>query len=695
MKKYLFLTLISLNGYVHAQWESIHGPFGSYINDLSQNDLFIFAATTAGLYKSSDSGVTWKHMPFIDGQRYPCLQFDVMDSLLIADAVEIRQDSSIRKMFKSTNHGESWVEISRPQVPIWVEIGIVDSFIFAFDQRDVWISDINVQDWTQSKINQNAIYPSSFARFGSKIFVGDSAYLYIYEGNDAAWLKSKIPNAESCDFIFSEDSLVLVRDFNKNKLFVSTDLGKSWLNSPGTQWRFDNYFAKIGQTIFATGYEVLYTSVDNGHTWDTKASKGLDLTISLIARDSILLAGYEFAGVFQSSDFGQNFHFASDGMDASYVENIFMMEDQLLTGGNIQGVFNYDLKEKEWRKTYFDEFARAGIFDFEVFDGKLFASNWDGVQRFDPVSELWLEDGPDDFGIYSDLILSPYGLIAGGNYYGIQSQPGVYNLGYWSPFVIQIEGNEVFPYLFAQNAQYRFAGRSKSIARWHSTISGWYWLPQPEERRSILDLIAVDDDIFIIQAGSLPEQTDLFISRENGLSWERADNGIPTNDVYTGVRRLMGIGDYLLCSTDGNKSGIFYSRKDSLQWHSFNEGLPYLSVKDLSTDGQFIYAAVSGQGIWRRNVAELFATKPEEPVDNISFSIYPNPTSDYFFLQLPFEKTTSVFMKIHDLNGKIILAKPISNLNSEIEVSGLPNGLYFLQIKWGEKYYQSKLVIQH
>lgn len=66
-----------------------------------------------------------------------------------------------------------------------------------------------------------------------------------------------------------------------------------------------------------------------------------------------------------------------------------------------------------------------------------------------------------------------------------------------------------------------------------------------------------------------------------------------------------------------------------------------------------------------------------EDFDTLSFSIYPNPTADILYIQVPESaKTTSV--QILDIQGKEI-AKPANS--DKINVSNLNPGLYFLLIK--------------
>ena len=180
MKTPIFITLFFIsNLQLFAQWETMDGPFGSYINDVGQNIHYIYAATTAGIYRSTDIGVNWSHISFMGDTRFACLYLDVNDSVLVADAIEIRPDTLIRRMYKSEDEGNSWSEIPRPPVNREVGVVVTGNTIFADDSYAIWITQDDGMHWKQSNVNHLLISPESFERFGSKVYVGDADNLFV------------------------------------------------------------------------------------------------------------------------------------------------------------------------------------------------------------------------------------------------------------------------------------------------------------------------------------------------------------------------------------------------------------------------------------------------------------------------------------------------------------------------------------
>ena len=69
------------------------------------------------------------------------------------------------------------------------------------------------------------------------------------------------------------------------------------------------------------------------------------------------------------------------------------------------------------------------------------------------------------------------------------------------------------------------------------------------------------------------------------------------------------------------------------------------------------------------------------------FSVYPNPTTNYLTVQC--ENAYNVPYAVFDMNGKRVLEGMFSD-NSQIEVSSLSNGLYFMKTAMSETYFLKK-----
>ncbi len=117
----------------------------------------------------------------------------------------------------------------------------------------------------------------------------------------------------------------------------------------------------------------------------------------------------------------------------------------------------------------------------------------------------------------------------------------------------------------------------------------------------------------------------------------------------------------------------------------------YCSITAPNVDGGAIYHlyCYSDNDIsFGQNCLELYVyTGLDDPNNNKASIIYPNPTISTFRFH-----TQSKQAHLTNLTGKILLTFKTNNDNTEIDVSNLDNGIYFLQTDNGKT---QKLIIQH
>jgi len=80
-------------------------------------------------------------------------------------------------------------------------------------------------------------------------------------------------------------------------------------------------------------------------------------------------------------------------------------------------------------------------------------------------------------------------------------------------------------------------------------------------------------------------------------------------------------------------------------------------------------------------------------------SIYPNPTSDYAYIDLNLAKSSVVSVIVTDLVGQQVMNKTMGQLSSgshnlPIAVSSLKSGIYFFTVQAGNNKVTKKIVIE-
>lgn len=66
-------------------------------------------------------------------------------------------------------------------------------------------------------------------------------------------------------------------------------------------------------------------------------------------------------------------------------------------------------------------------------------------------------------------------------------------------------------------------------------------------------------------------------------------------------------------------------------------------------------------------------------IENVIISVTPNPTNNKLFIKTSLTDNKAAYIILTDINGKILIEGEI-NSNSEIDMSMLPPGIYFISI---------------
>ena len=63
-----------------------------------------------------------------------------------------------------------------------------------------------------------------------------------------------------------------------------------------------------------------------------------------------------------------------------------------------------------------------------------------------------------------------------------------------------------------------------------------------------------------------------------------------------------------------------------------------------------------------------------------SFSIQPNPAPSHFFLNISPEEQQTFELNLISIHGQIMFTKSIDQHSTEVDVTGLATGIYFVQL---------------
>ncbi|MBL7778650.1 MAG: T9SS type A sorting domain-containing protein [Chitinophagales bacterium] len=220
-------------------------------------------------------------------------------------------------------------------------------------------------------------------------------------------------------------------------------------------------------------------------------------------------------------------------------------------------------------------------------------------------------------------------------------------------------------------------------------------------------------DVAAVCAIAKFDESDWVVHLKNDTAqiWESVFNGNKVNTLQVRDSTLLIGGDFS-CSTGG---GISYSGSHLMQYNdSLNYGsttiydvyAPMLTLDapvhtlQMSPDGlyfggQFINQQNMVSGTTLNRIAKVFGSGfTGMPTDNqFTFSYYPNPTTGWVNIQLPYG-AKDARMYITDLQGRKVLQQPLYQSVNTVSIQSLQAGVYVLGLTTSQGQSSARLVIE-
>ncbi|MBK7431231.1 MAG: T9SS type A sorting domain-containing protein [Bacteroidetes bacterium] len=175
----------------------------------------------------------------------------------------------------------------------------------------------------------------------------------------------------------------------------------------------------------------------------------------------------------------------------------------------------------------------------------------------------------------------------------------------------------------------------------------------------------------------------IYKSNDNGLNWVATNNGFSSGYVYS----IVGSANSVVI---GCRSGVAVSSNLGQSWLTINDGLPSGMVRPVMIDNSYIYAGTDS-GVYKRSASVI--STDDFDLDSY-FTISPNPVLDNLITVLFTKELGNCNLHIYDLLGNLILKSSIvSNESNTIDLKNISNGIYFMHIDHGGKYFTKKIIV--
>jgi len=115
--------------------------------------------------------------------------------------------------------------------------------------------------------------------------------------------------------------------------------------------------------------------------------------------------------------------------------------------------------------------------------------------------------------------------------------------------------------------------------------------------------------------------------------------------------------------------------------------------------GQIVYTTNTGntgsvaQGV--EQAYEISSVGIKETALNISLSVFPNPTSDFLTLKVADYNNEALSYNLLDEQGKLVMNEQITNQDTQVAMSSLARGAYFINVLQANKKIQTFKIIKN
>ena len=639
-KRLLALTLFAALAVMparvlRAQWVSMDGPNGVNVGLMISSGDSILITAGQNLYQSFNGGLTWSQDTTKLFIQYPFPDFYV-EPLSFA-----RRDSVIfvgtnAGLYSSTDFGSTWKLDSglRGGAPIV----LLGPHFFFGSTEGLGHYDQDGNQWFTAPfpIDYGAIY--AVATMGSNVFVSENddvettGYDGIYRSRDSGVTWDSLPvldESPSTMLVFGTD--LLVGEYGG--ILLSTDSGTTWsLTSHNFDSESIEGLFSCGPYIFATLPDGrIMRSADTGSSWIFSDSGITSQFVGgLIQSGNRIIAGTG-VGIFISTDSGESWTASNRGFPPQAINSLGIGDSELFASNVTSGIFESSTYDTNWNPRarginadYFESLGINGPGLFAILNSSIWVSTDGGT--------TWSErQGNDNISFagecFSDNSIMFVGSEQGGAFRSTDN--GVT----WNR-AFGLNKNNF--YSFTDIGSLFFAAAENGVAT--STDDGYSWqlIDSDFVGSSVTSVASIGSTLF---ASATYPFGGLFRSLDSGLQWLRLDSTI----FPTEVSALFVSQNHIFASESDD---LFMSSDNGVSWNS--TGL-HLSTQSMATDGYTLFAGTDS-GVWRRPLSDFgISSVPQTPSSaSTEIQIYPNPFSQS--TQITFTSQTAGYAEVSIVN---------------------------------------------
>ncbi len=182
-----------------------------------------------------------------------------------------------------------------------------------------------------------------------------------------------------------------------------------------------------------------------------------------------------------------------------------------------------------------------------------------------------------------------------------------------------------------------------------------------------------------------------------GQSWFAIDDGLPDEPANT-IEIDPSYPDTYYLGTD---LGVYVSFDAGTSWQPFNTGLPHVVVADLRVHdpARLLRAGTHGRGLWEVDISSFAGVDERPQVENLTLQVFGNPSASSAVLRFGTHRPGDVKIGLYDGQGRLVRpvleqSQPAIVSNHDLDLSGLPAGVYFARLESNGESIARKIVVE-
>jgi|GEM_PF-2063557 len=682
---FLFFAITFFSPHLFAQWHELPSPSGGSVNDFCEiagsKGARIYAATTDGLYRTTDHAQSWQRVGLAYSNVTKVTQYVLDGEEILFAIVQDVQNDELFHLWRTEDSANSWNNIFSSFSMNGVEQDGSDLVLGAdsiFRSTDVG------GHWTRQAPSPKGDF-KNFAILSNHMFgttVDSGVWEMPSHGN--IWERTDFPSSHRAYSIKANGQDLFVG--GHLGIDISTNLGVTWLSVPnngidtGSNLSEISSFDVNGLTMVATIYDLnpyvilgVFRSTNGGANWEQiNGVNGFPKTWS--AKTVDFIDDHFFvasdAGVLESTN-GINWSYATHGLPARVLD--VASNGSTLFATTRRGIFRSNDQGNTWidpsdGSDLVDSFAVS----FTSIGNDLYVLGWipeggsagAGLWKWDGLRWITSTDLP-----VSSLVSYHGSLYAAAQSYGIiqSSDNGTTWINASSGLPLGSESATVListPDRLLAVTELLHTYPKETIYSLDSSGT-WYALNSLDTVFGPTGGAYAGGKAYILGYGGGAIST----SSDDGVSWSNSFR-LAYNIRTAGSQAIVTSPDsiYVL---NGNKIDVLLV--DSLTGRLNNFGY----------DLQNGYAATDGRGIWGIPLISLplaVTPSPNAPA-SLSLSIFPNPSNGVSTISFRLPQRENISLKLFDERGVKVatyfdgIADP-GEVQVPIDVAGLSPGSY-------------------